>query len=118
MQELVAKAGFEAGIKLGAVFHQFIGLPISFENVEIIERAIESCVSLQPYVEEVKVEIDREVLRKCISGYGYATLSPEMLRVEVLVSVKEENLRCKVRAKLEWIEDYPLMYLKEVVLSE
>jgi len=104
---MIEKACFEVGIKLGAVFHQFIGVPIGFENVETIERAIESCVRLQPYVVDVKVEIDRERLRSSISDFGYTTLSQDMLNVDVLVDV--EGVR--VRGVLRWVEDlkYPLM---------
>ncbi len=113
---LVAKAGFEAGIKLGAAFHQFVGLPISESNVDIVEMMIESCVRLQPYVEDVKVEIDRDVLKDSISSFGYTTLSPEMLKMEVQVLVENIEGHCRLKAKLEWDGDYPLMYIKEVEL--
>ncbi|MEM0330334.1 MAG: dihydroneopterin aldolase family protein, partial [Archaeoglobaceae archaeon] len=56
-------ASFEAGIKLGALFHQFIGAPVSEKNAEILERAMESCLKLQPYVIEAKVSIDRKKLK-------------------------------------------------------
>ncbi len=104
---MTCKACFELGIKLGALFHQFLGLPISLKNVEIVERAIESCVSLQPYVEDVRVEIDREVLKRRESSFGYATLDPEMLKAEVVVNV--DGVR--VKGLLRWVEEmrYPLM---------
>ncbi len=104
---MICKACFELGIKLGAIFHQFIGIPISLKNVEIIEKAIESCVSLQPYVEEVRIEIDRDVLREKTSNFGYTTLYPEMLKAEVIVNV--DGIR--VKGYFEWAEEikYPLM---------
>ena len=103
-------AHFEAGIKLGALFHQFIGVPVGFENVDILERAMESCVRLQPYVEDVKVRIDRVKLRERISAFGYTSLSPDMLHAEVVVKVGEK----RVRAVLRWDErlKYPMMEIR------
>lgn len=101
-------ASFEAGIKLGALLHQFVGAPVSEKNVEILEKAIESCVSLQPYVVAVEVRVDREKL-KSTSGFGYTTLSPEMIKARVVVEFEGE----KAEAVLEWDEKlrYPLMRL-------
>lgn len=105
------KAIFEAGIKLGAVFHQFVGVPVSLENVGIMEEAIESCVSLQPYVSSVSVEIDREKLSQDLSEFGYTSLNGEHLNVEVRVEVGSS----RVTAALKWDEslNYPLMEIKD-----
>ncbi len=102
-------AAFEAGIKLGALFHQFVGIPVSFDNVELIEKAIESCVKLQPYVREVEVKIDREKLKKRLSGFNYCSLSGEMLYAKVKTAVEGYE----ATAVLEWDEEmkYPLMRL-------
>lgn len=104
----VEKAAFEAGIKLGAVFHQFIGAPVSEKNVEILEKAIESCILLQPYVIKAEVRVDREKLKKT-SAFGYTSLLPDMLEVRVTVRVGD----AEVRASLEWDDElnYPLMKL-------
>ena len=102
-------AAFEAGIKLGALFHQFVGIPVSFDNVEIVEKAIESCVRLQPYVVEVEVKINREKLRKRLSEFGYCSLSGEMITARVKTRVGD----AEAEAVLEWDEEkkYPLMRL-------
>ena len=102
-------AAFEAGIKLGALFHQFVGIPVSFDNVELIEKAIESCVKLQPYVREVEVRIDREKLKERLSGFNYCSLSGEMLYAKVKTAVEGYE----ATAVLEWDEEmkYPLMRL-------
>ena len=102
-------AAFEAGIKLGALFHQFVGIPISFDNVEIVEKAIESCVRLQPYVVEVEVKINREKLRERLSKFGYCSLSGEMITARVKTRVGD----AEAEAVLEWDEEkkYPLMRL-------
>lgn len=106
--EKKAIASFEAGIKLGGLFHQFIGVPISEKNVEILEKAMESCVRLQPYVVDVEVKIDRKKLKEK-SSFGYCSLSPEMLKARVVVEFEGE----RVEAVLEWNEKlrYPLMKL-------
>lgn len=97
---------------MGALFHQFIGVPISLDNVELLEKAMESCIKLQPYVISAKVKIDREKLKKKLSSYGYTTLDGEMLYAEVIVKVGDEV----VEATLRWDENkkYPIM---EVVQS-
>ncbi|MCS7122260.1 MAG: dihydroneopterin aldolase family protein [Archaeoglobaceae archaeon] len=101
----VVKAAFEAGIKLGAAFHQFIGSPVSEKNSEVLEKAIESCIRLQPFVLDAKVKINV----KKTSAFGYTSLSPEML--EIFVTVKVGN--AIVKAALKWDEEkqYPLMEL-------
>ena len=104
-----AVAAFEAGIKLGALFHQFVGIPVSFDNVEIVEKAIESCVRLQPYVVDVEVKINQEKLREKISEFGYCSLSGEMITARVKTRVGD----AEAEAVLEWDEEkkYPLMRL-------
>ena len=101
-------AAFEAGIKLGALFHQFIGAPVSEKNAEILERAMESCMLLQPYVVRAKVRLNRDKLKKT-SAFGYTSLMPDMLEVEVEVRVGE----AEVTATLGWDDElnYPLMKL-------
>ena len=39
-------AAFEAGIKLGALYHQFVGSPVSPKTADSLERAIEESISL------------------------------------------------------------------------
>lgn len=103
-------AAFEAGIKLGALFHQFIGVPVSEKNAEILEKAMESCLMLQPYVVEAEVRIDRARMKP--SKFGYTSLSPDMLRARVVVEFEGE----RVEAVLEWEEEleYPLMRLRNI----
>ena len=47
---------FEAAIKLGALYHQWVGTPVSRTSAESLEKAIEKSVILQPYVEEISVQ--------------------------------------------------------------
>ncbi len=103
------RAAFEAGIKLGALFHQFIGAPVSMENAEILEKAIESCVKLQPYVVEANVKIRRDALKEKLSAFSYTSLDGSMIEARVVVEVEGE----RAEAVLEWNEElkYPLMKL-------
>ncbi|HID43471.1 MAG TPA: dihydroneopterin aldolase [Archaeoglobaceae archaeon] len=111
-REETEKAIFEAGIKLGAVFHQFIGAPVSSKNVELLEKAIESCILLQPYVVSAEVKIDREKLSEKSSEFGYTALADELLNVEVKVRVAKSE----VSAELKWNDElkYPLMKILEI----
>ena len=109
MPEKAEKAAFEAGIKLGALFHQFIGAPVSLENAEILEKAMESCVRLQPHVVEARVRIRRETLKEKLSAFSYTSLDGSMIEARVVVEVDGE----RAEAVLEWNEElnYPLMRL-------
>ena len=73
------RAVFEAGIKLGTIYHQFIGTPVSASNIDILEKAIEESIKIQPFVYDVKVKINRQIIKKKKGIYKYQTLTGEML---------------------------------------
>jgi hypothetical protein len=106
------RAVFEAGIKLAAVYHQFIGTPVSASNAESLERAIEEGVKVQPFVESVEVKIRQDRLRMKRNEYDYQSLTGEMLDVKVSIRIG------KVRAvgEMRYLEDikYPLMYVSSI----
>src|SRR5438105_15753631 len=78
------RAAFEAGIKLGSILHQYIGVPLTRKTATSLERAIEAAARVQPLVEDVKVRIDRTRLR--LRGpYRYGILTEDLLRVDVTV---------------------------------
>jgi hypothetical protein len=110
------RAAFEAGIKLAAVYHQFIGTPVSASNAESLERAIEEGVKVQPFVESVKVKIRRERLKKKRNEYDYQSLTGDMLDVTVTIHIGA------VRAvgEMRYIEEirYPLMYISSIIESD
>lgn len=97
---------FEAGIKLAAALHQFVGVPVSPASRASLEKAIEGSIKNQPYVEKAKAKITIEKLNK----YGYATLEGNML--ELIVTVRYGDFRCVGRMKN--IKDYPLMYVEGI----
>jgi dihydroneopterin aldolase len=104
---------FEAGIKLGTIYHQFVGTPLSSSSVESLERAIQDGVRVQPFVKDVKVHISREALRRKSDEYDYQTLTGPMMEVTLTVKMDEVT----VVAEMRYIEElhYPLMYVRSVL---
>jgi len=104
---------FEAGIKLGGVFHQYLGIPVSIRTAGSLSRAIEAAVGLQPFVRRVSVRIHPERGGPLGRGrFAYRYLVPEMLEVTVELvdgtSAVVANLRHRPDLK------YPLMKVVRV----
>ena len=106
------RATFEAGIKMGTIYHQFVGVPLSTENVATLEKAMEAGCSVQPFVEKVTVKIDRGKLRSKRGQYDYVSLTGDMLDVSMVVRYKS----ARVRASMKFVKDmnYPLMFIEAV----
>ncbi len=100
-------AVFEAAIKLGALYHQFVGTPISRSTAEKVEAAIESAVSLQPYVKSIKVHLDRSLMNE--NPFGYSELCGAMY--DAVIETEYNGVRC--RAQLKFKNGYPLMKILE-----
>ncbi len=109
------RAVFEAGIKLGTIYHQYVGCPVSFNNVDVLEKAIEEGTKIQPFVEDVRVSIDRTRLKavRTKKGYKYVTLTGNMLHVWLKVSYGSAEAVCELKYMEEM--DYTLMSVKEIV---
>jgi dihydroneopterin aldolase len=101
------QAVFEAGIKLGALYHQWVGTPISRDSAASIENAIERAVVLQPFVEEITVRLDRSLMTE--NRFGYSELSGMMYDVEIITRVGFTYCR----ARLSPEKGYPLMKIVE-----
>lgn len=107
------RAVFEAGIKLGALYHQFVGTPINTETIDDLSRAIEESVILQPYVRSVSVSIDREMVAKRQNPtFGYCELEGRMLHVSLQVLCK--NTIATVELAYDEEQDYPMMSIKKI----
>jgi len=106
------RAAFEAGIKMGTIYHQFVGVPLSSENVSTLEKAIEAGCLVQPFVEKVSVRIDRSKLRRKKGQYDYVSLTGDMLDVSLVVKYKGAT----VEASMKFVKDmkYPLMFIESV----
>jgi hypothetical protein len=97
------RAIFEAGIKLGALYHQWVGTPVSRKSAASVESAIEKAVILQPYVEEITVRLNRDLMTENI--FGYSELTGMMFDVEITTRVNFTYCR----ARLSPDGGYPLM---------
>jgi|HubBroStandDraft_1064217.scaffolds.fasta_scaffold00795_17 hypothetical protein len=104
---------FEAGVKLGGIFHQYLGIPITPGTAAGVARTIERAVALQPYVEETRVRIDPARGGPVGSGrFAYRYLTAEMMDVTVRLRDGPEE----VEARLAHRSDlrYPLMSVSRV----
>jgi len=105
---------FEAGIKLGALYHQFVGAPINQDTVDSLEQAISKSISVQPYVKEITVRIDRDMIAQKIGDvFGYCELEGAMLNVEA--SIVFEEVTAVVALKFDPTLNYPLMRIINVI---
>lgn len=105
-------AAFEAGIKLGALYHQFVGAPVNMDTVASLETAIQKSISVQPFVDDISVSIDRSMVQESLNDtFGYCELQGRMLSVRLTVLYGD----ARISAKLEYDEKlgYPLMSIIE-----
>ncbi len=99
---------FEAGIKLGGIFHQYLGIPVSPRTAPALARSIEAAVALQPFVTRVDVRIvPRRTGPPGRGRFGYRYLTAEMIDARVALA----DRRARVVARLSYRADlrYPLM---------
>jgi len=110
------RAVFEAGIKLGGIYHQFIGATVTPENVAHLEKTIVEGTRYQPFVESIEAKIDREDLKSKGDPYDYQTVTGKMLGVKIITRYGKARAVCE----LKWFDDmrYPLMYVKEVTRGD
>ncbi|MFQ5908732.1 MAG: dihydroneopterin aldolase family protein [Thermoplasmata archaeon] len=105
------RAAFEAGIKLGSIYHQFVGSPVSSENAESLARAIEEGTRLQPFVDAIRVRIDPE--GGGVEGaFPYRSLRGEMLEVELRIRYRDAVATAALRYEEEL--QYPLMRIQTI----
>jgi hypothetical protein len=104
---------FETGIKMGTIYHQFVGTPVSSHNLKELETAIERSIMVQPFVESavVKINIDKGEKQ---DTYDYLSLTGEM--IDAVVTVVMNGISVKAEMRYDRELDYPLMYVSEVSL--
>jgi len=110
------RAAFEAGIKLGTIYHQFIGTPISMRNVDLLEKTIAEGTRIQPFVKDAEVHIEREKLRSKRGEFDYDSLSGEMLSVRLEIAYGGVQLTARMQNIPEI--HYPLMYIERISRQE
>ncbi|HNX39277.1 MAG TPA: dihydroneopterin aldolase family protein [Methanothrix sp.] len=84
-----------------------MGSPVSLETAASLEAAMQKSISLQPYVKEVNVKIDRDMLKNNFFGYG--ELEGRMICAEVKIEYEGEAV--SARLKFDREKNYPLMSL-------
>ena len=109
------RACFETGIKLGALYHIMSGIPVSADDKIIgsIEKGIEAAISCQPYVESVRIILDKDkILGNKSTPFNYDEITGKIIRAELLLRYED----IEVHAKVDWIEElqYPLMFIEKI----
>jgi hypothetical protein len=104
---------FEAGIKLGGIFHQYLGIPVSSRTADALARTIESAVGLQPFVVAARVTIvPRRAGPMGRGRFAYRYLTAEM--IDAQVTLVEEPVRVVARLRYRPDLRYPLMGVEAV----
>jgi dihydroneopterin aldolase len=104
---------FEAGVKLGGVFHQYLGMPVSPRTAGPLARAIEAAVGLQPFARSVRVRIDPARGGRLGRGrFAYRYLTAEMLDVTVTLVDGPVAVTARLRHRPDL--RYPLMSVVRV----
>jgi len=109
------RAIFEAGIALGALYHQFVGLPIAKREdvLRAVKEAIEKAMSLQPFREKVEVRFDVGSIRGGgLDPYDYSSLKGDAIDARVVVKYGS----ARVKARMRFVEElgFNLMYIEDV----
>jgi hypothetical protein len=110
------RAIFEGGIALGAIYHQFTGVPISKDPkiVEALEKAIKLTMELQPFREQIEVKVEKEQIKGSRNRpYDYDVLRDATLKLRV--TVKYGKAKAVVAAKYVPELDYNLMFIERVL---
>lgn len=103
-------ASFEVGIKFGALFHQFVGTPVSEDSAGSLERAIEAAAENQPYCESAEVDIDTAAVVADSGSYGYTGLMGRHMTVSLRVNYEG----VEATASMDMEDGYPKMTLDRV----
>jgi|AP95_1055475.scaffolds.fasta_scaffold22041_2 hypothetical protein len=107
-------ACFESGVKLGSLYHQFSGVPISLDNIKNLSSAIEKSIENQPYCTNVSVEISEEEVKKSMNeDFEYAELKGNMMTVRIEIQYEDTEVVSKMRVE----KGYPLMFVESVEMK-
>jgi hypothetical protein len=109
------RAIFEGGIALGAICHQFSGIPISPDKrvLRALERAMVECMRLTPYKKRIRIKIGRKGLRKRGTSPYYSEVLEEK-DLDLTVVASYGGVDATVRMKYFPRLDFPLMYVEKV----
>ena len=106
------RACYEAGIKMGTIYHQFVGTPVNLATKGDLEKAIEKAISVQPFVKDVKVTIVSEIMVSGGDRYSYVSLTGEMIDAVVRIELDGVVVASEMRYDKEM--GYPLMFISDI----
>ncbi|MCL5962871.1 MAG: dihydroneopterin aldolase family protein [Candidatus Thermoplasmatota archaeon] len=100
------RAIFEAGIKLGSIFHQYIGNTMKYEDKDKMEKAIKASLLAQPYCEYADVNLILPEKKE----RDYVSITENMFKISVRINVNGYV----INGFLEYMDKYryPLIYFK------
>ena len=110
------RACFEAGIKLGAIFHSLLAFPVINEKktLEAMEKGFMSSFKNQPYVKDLSIKIQPGGKESDGKGgeFEYTMIKDHMIDVNLELKYNDVSLL----AVIKWVPEleYPLMYIKEI----
>lgn len=105
------RAIFEGGISMGALFHQFVGTPVSVDTIDSLEKAIEESILLQPAIVDVNVKLDKQLIENSSGVMGYTSLTGEMLFIKLTTKINDKS----ITTCISYDDDlqYPIMYIED-----
>ena len=106
------RACYEAGIKMGTIYHQFVGTPVNLDSIHDLEKAIERSILVQPFVVDVKVKIICDKLSESGDRYSYVSLTGEMIDAVVTLRLGDVTVVSEMRYDEEM--GYPLMFISDI----
>ena len=106
------RASYEAGIKMGTIYHQFVGTPVNHYSRPELEKAIEESIRVQPFVKDVKVRIVCDSLKDNGDRYSYISLTGEMIDAVVTIELEGVTVTSEMRYDAEM--GYPLMFISDI----
>lgn len=109
------RAIFEGAITLGAIYHQFTGIPISKDPkiIEAVEKAIKLTMELQPFKEKVEVKINTDQIKESKKHpYNYDVLKGSTLEVKVTAKYGKGKAILTMKHISEL--NYTLMFIEKV----
>ena len=98
---------------MGALFHQFVGTPISRDTVESLEKAMKESLELQPAIEKVEAKINRQKLEEVMTGFDYTCVNGDMLDIKIYSKV--DDVLAVIRIKFIEELNYPLMFVEDII---
>ncbi|HUY01499.1 MAG TPA: dihydroneopterin aldolase family protein [Candidatus Deferrimicrobium sp.] len=106
------RAIFEGAITLGAIFHQFTGIPIIKSLIPLLKETIEKTMAIQPFIKQINVKINDQSLRNYEHTYDYSVLSGNTLELEVISQYGDITVHLGMKYIAEL--DFPLMFIKKI----